>query len=105
MSYPARQTDPTKPYKLRIYVKSGVHKGDLKRQEYFSNLKDLDHRYKELGPNKFADYALNPTAWQLVNGFPSPVGELHFSIPSLQSRHQSGLMVEIAWEKYFWKNK
>lgn len=44
MSYPARQTDPTKPYKLRIYVKSGVHKGDLKRQEYFSK------------------------AWQLVNG-------------------------------------
>lgn len=38
-------------------------------------------------------------------GFPSPVGELHFSIPSLQSRHQSGLMVGIAWEKYFWKNK
>ena len=37
--------------------------------------------------------------------FPSPVGELYFSIPSLQSRHQSGLMVEIAWEKYFWKNK
>ena len=37
--------------------------------------------------------------------FPSPVGELHFSIPSLQSRHQSGLMVGIAWEKYFWKNK
>ncbi len=35
--------------------------------------------------------------------FPSPVGELHFSIPSLQSRHQSGLMVGIAWEKYFWK--
>lgn len=38
MSYPARQIDPTKPYKLRIYVKSGIHKGDLKRQEYFSNL-------------------------------------------------------------------
>ena len=40
-----------------------------------------------------------------VEQFPSPVGELHFSIPSLQSRHQSGLMVGIAWEKYFWKNK
>lgn len=40
MSYPARQIDTTKPYKLRIYVKSGIHKGDLKRQEYFSNLKD-----------------------------------------------------------------
>ena len=37
--------------------------------------------------------------------FPSPVGELYFSIPSLQSRHQSELMVRIAWEKYFWKNK
>lgn len=62
MSYPARQIDSTKPYKLRIYFKSGIHKGDLKRQEYFSNLNDLDRRYKELGPNKFADYALNPTA-------------------------------------------
>ena len=40
-----------------------------------------------------------------LSRFPSPVGELHFSIPSLQSRHQSGLMVGIAWEKYFWKNK
>lgn len=67
MSYPARQIDTTKPYKLRIYVKSGIHKGDLKRQEYFSNLNDLDRRYKELGPNKFADYALNPTALHLDN--------------------------------------
>ena len=63
-----------------------------------------------------------------MNSFPSPVGELHFSMskmrtdllpyivsvpcrgttflnPSLQSRHQSGLMVGIAWKKYFWKNK
>ncbi len=67
MSYPARQTDPIKPYKLRIYVKSGIHKGDLKRQEYFSNLNDLDRRYRELNP-KFVDYALNPTAWQMING-------------------------------------
>ena len=44
MSYPARQIDTTKPYKLRIYVKSGIHKGDLKRQEYFSNLNDLDKK-------------------------------------------------------------
>ena len=44
---------------------------------------------------------MKPLKWLMM--FPSPVGELHFSIPSLQSRHQSGLMVGIAWEKYFWK--
>lgn len=48
MSYPARQIDTTKPYKLRIYVKSGIHKGDLKRQEYFSNRIRLGERSKEL---------------------------------------------------------
>ena len=51
---------------------------------------------------------LNTISLYLSHGnksFPSPVGELHFSIPSLQSRHQSGLMGGIAWEKYFLKNK
>lgn len=67
MSYPARQIDSTKPYKLRIYIKSGIHKGNLKREEFFSTQTDLDKRYKQLNP-KFVDYALNPTAWQLVNG-------------------------------------
>lgn len=67
MCYPARQMDPTKPFKLRIYVKSEPHKGDLKCQEYFTDLNGLNRRYKELNP-KFVDYALNPTAWQLING-------------------------------------
>lgn len=67
MSYPARQIDSTKPYKLRIYIKSGPNAGNLKREEFFSTQTDLDRRYKQLNP-KFVDYALNPTAWQMVNG-------------------------------------
>lgn len=67
MSYPARQIDSTKPYKLRIYIKSGPNAGNLKREEFFSTQTDLDKRYKQLNP-EFVDYALNPTAWQMVNG-------------------------------------
>lgn len=67
MSYPARQIDPIKPYKLRIYVKSGIHKGNLKREEFFSTQSDLDKRYKQLN-SKFIDYAVNPTAWRYING-------------------------------------
>ena len=57
----------TKPFKLRIYIKFGPNAGNLKREEFFSTQTDLDKRYKQLSP-KFVDYALNPTAWQLVNG-------------------------------------
>ena len=31
--------------------------------------------------------------------FPSPIGELHFSIPSPQTRLQSGVNTGIAWQK------
>lgn len=67
MSYPTRQIDPTKPYKLRIYIKSGPNAGNLKREEFFSTQTDLDKRYKQLNP-KFVDYAVNPTAWRYING-------------------------------------
>lgn len=57
----------TKPFKLRIYIKSGPNAGNLKREEFFSTQTDLDKRYKQLNP-KFVDYAVNPTAWHYVNG-------------------------------------
>lgn len=53
-------------YKLRIYFKSGTQKGNLKREEFFESLKSMDKRYRELFNPK--EYALNPTAWEKVNG-------------------------------------
>lgn len=53
-------------YKLRIYYKSGVQKGNLKREEFFDSLEAMNTRYKELF--KPREYALNPTAWEKVNG-------------------------------------
>lgn len=53
-------------YKLRIYFKSGAQKGNLKREEFFDSLDAMQQRYKELF--KPREYALNPTAWEKVNG-------------------------------------
>ena len=61
--------------------------------------------FRPLSGNYISQFVVFSFTSPAVSEFPSPVGELHFSIPSLQSRHQSGLMVGIAWEKYFWKNK
>ena len=65
-----------------------------------------DKSFRPLSGNYISQWKISQVYWlSRAARFPSPVGELHFSIPSLQSRHQSGLMVGIAWEKYFWKNK
>lgn len=53
-------------YKLRIYYKSGFQKGNLKREEFFSTKESMQQRYKELF--KLREYALNPTAWEEING-------------------------------------
>lgn len=53
-------------YKLRIYYKSGVQKGNLKREEFFDSLDAMNKRYRELFKPK--EYALNPTAWERING-------------------------------------
>lgn len=53
-------------YKLRIYFKSGAQKGNLKREEFFDSLDAMNKRYRELFKPK--KYALNPTAWEKVNG-------------------------------------
>lgn len=50
-------------YKLRIYYKSGAQKGNLKREEFFDSLDAMNKRYRE--PK---EYALNPTAWERING-------------------------------------
>lgn len=47
-------------YKLRIYFKSGAQKGNLKREEFFDSLDAMNIKPKE--------YALNPTAWERING-------------------------------------
>lgn len=52
-------------YKLRIYFKSGPQKGNLKREEFFSTKESMQQRYRELF--KPREYALNPTAWKLIN--------------------------------------
>ena len=53
-------------YKLRIYYKSGFQKGNLKREEFFSTKESMQQRYRELFKPK--EYALNPTAWERING-------------------------------------
>ena len=53
-------------YKLRIYYKSGAQKGNLKREEFFDSLDPMNKRYRELFKPK--EYALNPTAWERING-------------------------------------
>ena len=53
-------------YKLRIYYKSGAQKGNLKREEFFDSLDAMNKRYGELFKPK--EYALNPTAWERING-------------------------------------
>ena len=53
-------------YKLRIYYKSGAQKGNLKREEFFDSLDAMNKRYRELLKPK--EYALNPTAWERING-------------------------------------
>jgi hypothetical protein len=52
-------------YKLRIYFKSGAQKGNLKREEFFDSLDAMNKRYRELFKPK---EALNPTAWERING-------------------------------------
>lgn len=52
-------------YKLRIYYKSGAQKGNLKREEFFDSLDAMNKRYREFKPK---EYALNPTAWERING-------------------------------------
>lgn len=53
-------------YKLRIYYKSGAQKGNLKREEFFDSLDAMNKIYRELFKPK--EYALNPTAWERING-------------------------------------
>ena len=53
-------------YKLRIYFKSGAQKGNLKREEFFDSLDAMNERYREWFKPK--EYALNPTAWERING-------------------------------------
>lgn len=51
-------------FKLRIYKKSGVEKGNLDREEFFATKEQMDARYDELFV--YEDYSLNPTAYQKV---------------------------------------
>lgn len=51
-------------FKLRIYKKSGVEKGNLDREEFFVTKEQMDTRYNELFV--YDDYSLNPTAYQKV---------------------------------------
>ena len=47
-------------------LNSGAQKGNLKREEFFDSLDAMNKRYRELFKPK--EYALNPTAWEKVNG-------------------------------------
>ena len=51
-----------KAFKLRVYKKFGVDKGNTDHEEFFLTREEMDKRYKELFIRK--EYALNPTAWE-----------------------------------------
>lgn len=51
-----------KAFKLRVYKKFGVDKGNTDHEEFFLTKEEMDKRYKELFVHN--DYALNPTAWK-----------------------------------------
>lgn len=51
-----------KAFKLRVYKKFGVNKGNTDHEEFFLTKEEMDKRYKELFVHN--DYALNPTAWK-----------------------------------------
>lgn len=54
-------------YKLRIYVTSGIDKGNLDHEEFFDTIELMDARYKQLFVYNL--YSLNPTAWEIdANG-------------------------------------
>lgn len=50
-------------YKLRIYVTSGIGKGNLDHEEFFDTMEPMDARYKQLFVHNL--YSLNPTAWAM----------------------------------------
>ena len=52
-------------YKLRIYYLSGINKGNLDHEEFFSIREEMEKRYNELFV--YENYSLNPTAWEMVN--------------------------------------
>lgn len=51
-----------KAFKLRVYKKFGVDKGNTDHEEFFLTKEEMDKRYKELFIRN--EYALNPTAWE-----------------------------------------
>ena len=51
-----------KAFKLRVYKKFGVDKGNTDHEEFFLTREEMDKRYKELFIRN--EYALNPTAWE-----------------------------------------
>ena len=61
-----QRTNNQKMFKLRIYHTEGSSKGNLKNEEYFENMQDLNRRYGELF--QYQSYSLNPTAWEKKEG-------------------------------------
>ena len=53
-------------FKLRIYKLSGVYKGNLDHEEFFSTREEMETRYDELFV--YENYSLNPTAWEKIDG-------------------------------------
>lgn len=51
-----------KAFKLRVYKKFGVDKGNTDHEEFFLTREEMGKRYKELFIRN--EYALNPTAWE-----------------------------------------
>ena len=60
-------------FKLRIYKLSGVDKGNLDHEEFFSTREEMEERYKECVEivrgklKKYECHAYFPTAWKNVD--------------------------------------
>lgn len=51
-------------YKLRFYKKSGIDKGNLDHEEFFSTKEAAFAQYRKVFV--YSDYALNPTIWEFT---------------------------------------
>lgn len=51
-----------KKYKVIEYYKTGINKGNRKRELYFDTLKETDEYYNSVFV--YNDFSMNPTVWE-----------------------------------------
>ena len=57
--------DIIQEFKLEVYIKTGIHIGNLDHEEFFDTLEEMEQRYQKLFTKE--PYGLNPTKWKLID--------------------------------------